>query len=307
MPFDTKGNARRFLDILQPKAAFFVKYDLWANFIFEAKKREIPLFLFSASFRKSQIYFKPYGGFFRKLLRAFDHIFTQNQDTLSLLNGIGVGPTTMTGDTRYDNVYAISQHPKKFSEIAEVFDGKPTIVVGSAWQQDMEMIIPFINRQSNYNLIIAPHDIHHQVIGQWQADITKKTIKYSELKGKNEKVDVLFIDNIGMLSSLYQFGRLAYVGGAMGKGLHNILEPLAFQIPVIFGKLKNNSKFPEAGISQKYGCGFMVDNAQSFEKIILDLENQELYQKAVNGAKKLVDDNLGSAHKIVAEVQKTLK
>ncbi len=307
LPFDTPKNAKRFLEILQPKMAFFVKYDLWANFILETKKRNIPLILFSASFRGSQIYFKPYGGFFRELLQAFDHIFTQNQETLKLLKGIGISHLSMTGDTRYDNVFAISQKPKKIPEIADALEGKPIIVVGSAWSLDMEMIIPFINSNSSYHYIIAPHDIDHEVIDQWQASINKKSTKYSQLNECKGDVELLFIDNIGMLSSLYQFSHLAYVGGAMGKGLHNILEPLAFHIPVVFGELKNSSKFPEAGISQNYGCGFMVGNAASFEEIVLNLEKPSNYLKAVEGAKNLVKDNLGSSKKIVAEVEKILK
>ncbi|AWW31353.1 3-deoxy-D-manno-octulosonic acid transferase [Echinicola strongylocentroti] len=303
LPFDTQGNARQFLELVKPSVVFFVKYDLWANFIFEAKKRDVPLFLFSASLRREQVYFQFYGGFFRKVLKCFDHIYTQNVQTQQLLQEIGISQTTVTGDTRYDNVQAISQSPKVFPEIEALFGDKKVMVVGSAWQEDMDVLLPFVNSHADYHFIIAPHDIDEGQIAGWQKQIKHQSINYSELtENSSVEVKVLFIDNIGMLSSLYQYARVAYVGGAFGKGLHNILEPLAFYIPVLFGKLKKVNKFPEAGISQQYGCGFEVENAEAFEKIVLALEEKEAYAKAVDAAERLVTDNLGSADKIIKGV-----
>lgn len=306
LPFDTKVNARRFIGLLQPKVVFFAKYDLWANFIFTLKENNIPLYLFSASLRKGQVYFKGYGGFFRKMLHAFDHIFAQNQETINLLNSIDYYKTTLTGDTRYDNVRAISQRPRDFPEIANFIDLQPTIVVGSAWEEDMALIIPFINQHPSYKFIIAPHDINTTVIESWQKEINTPSLRYSTMEAGATQERVLFIDNIGMLSSLYQYAKIAYVGGAFGKGLHNILEPLAFGIPVIFGKLKNPSKFPEGGISEAYGCGFPVSNRIAFEETVLNLEKKEAYQKARKSATRLVNDNLGSAGKIMAIVQQNI-
>jgi len=308
LPFDTKSNAEKFLDLVKPSVTFFVKYDLWANYIFEAKKRNIPLFLFSASMRSEQIYFQSYGGFFRKVLNSFDHIYSQNQETLQLLQNIGIRNVSVTGDTRYDNVKEISAHPKKFLEVEAFVSGKPTFVIGSAWQEDMNLILPFINKYSHYKYIIAPHDINAEQIAGWQGQIKQKSIKYSEMSKKGGgEAEVLFIDNIGMLSSLYQFAKIAYVGGAFGKGLHNILEPLSFQVPVLFGKLKRVNKFPEAGISQQYGCGFEVANEEVFEKLVLDLERKEAYEQAVQSAKRLVEDNLGSAEKIIKGVKNIIQ
>ncbi|GGF47636.1 3-deoxy-D-manno-octulosonic acid transferase [Echinicola rosea] len=303
LPFDTEGNAKQFLTLVKPSVVFFVKYDLWANFIFEAKKRNVPLFLFSASLRKEQVYFQFYGGFFRKVLKCFDHIYTQNVQTQQLLKKIGIPQATVTGDTRYDNVQSISQSPKVFPEIEALFKDKKVMVVGSAWQEDMDVLLPFINSHADYHYIIAPHDIDVGQIAGWQKQIKHQSIRYSELADNPSKdINVLFIDNIGMLSSLYQYARAAYVGGAFGKGLHNILEPLAFHIPVLFGKLRKVSKFPEAGISQQYGCGFEVENAEAFEKIVLALDEKETYTKAVAAAEQLVRDNLGSADKIIKGV-----
>ncbi|WP_186757661.1 3-deoxy-D-manno-octulosonic acid transferase [Echinicola salinicaeni] len=306
LPFDTKSNVQQFLDIVKPQMIFFVKYDLWANYILEAKKRKIPLFLFSASMRKEQVYFQSYGGFFREVLNSFDHIFTQNQYTLSLLRKIGIEQVSIAGDTRFDNVQAISESPKKFPELEGFVKGTPVIVIGSAWQEDMELIIPFINKYSQYKYIIAPHDIDEKVVDKWSKAINKSSIKYSKIDeaGQGEQA-VLFIDNVGMLSSLYQFAHIAYVGGAFGKGLHNILEPLAFRVPVIFGKLRKVSKFPEAVISQGAGCGFEVEDAASFEKILVDLEAVNAYKKAVESADVLVMENLGSAQKIIDGVKKS--
>ncbi|GGZ29406.1 3-deoxy-D-manno-octulosonic acid transferase [Echinicola pacifica] len=308
LPFDTSTNASKFLAIMKPELVFFVKYDLWANFIFEVKKRNIPLFLFSASMREDQIYFKSYGGFFKEIIQSFDWIFTQNQSTISLLHGIGVRHSSLAGDTRYDNVEAIKSNPRHFPELDLIFAGKPTVVVGSAWQEDMDLIIPYIRKNDRFKFIIVPHDIDPVQIEGWQQQIGKKSLKYSEInQAGTEELEVLFIDNIGMLSSLYQYAHIAYVGGAFGRGLHNILEPLAFRIPVLFGKVKKASKFPESAISRDYGCGFEVVDDLSFEAIMAGLQQEEAYAKAVKAADLLVKDNLGSAEKIMNGVDKIVK
>jgi 3-deoxy-D-manno-octulosonic-acid transferase len=301
LPFDTPGNAARFLDLLNPQLAFFVKYDLWANHILEVRNRNIPLFLFSASMRNEQIYFKSYGGFFRKILFSFDHIFCQNEQTQKLLESAGYKETTITGDTRYDRVNVIAGNPKPFPELEPYFKNKPTIVVGSAWEEDMKLIIPLINGNDHYNWIIAPHDIDAEQISEWQQQILKESVKYSELStGKN--VAVIFIDNIGMLSSLYQFAEIAYVGGAFGKGLHNILEPLAYGIPVVFGDLRKPGKFPEAEISESFGCAFQIRDFSEFQKTIQSLSEEKAYLQAQKGALKLMNENLGSSKKIMDKV-----
>jgi 3-deoxy-D-manno-octulosonic-acid transferase len=308
LPFDTPANAEKWVELLQPEMVFFVKYDLWANFIFSINKRKIPLFLFSASLRPDQVYFKSYGGFFRKVLSSFDHIFTQNQQSVELLNTIGYHQATIAGDTRYDNVRAIRQKPKRFPELDAFAQGKRVMVVGSAWEEDMALLIPFINSGADYQFIIAPHDIHPEQIADWQRRIQLPSLKYSELSGKELTQErVLFIDNIGMLSSLYQYARIAYVGGAFGKGLHNILEPLAFGIPVIFGEVKKAGKFPEAAISQSYGCGFAVHSAADFQQLVDQLEDEEKYRQACEAAGKLVADNLGVAQKIIKHIEQVLK
>jgi len=301
LPFDTLVNAQKFIGILDPKIGFFVKYDLWANHILEAKNKKIPLFLFSASMREDQIYFKGYGTFFKKILTSFDYIFTQNTQTKTLIESLDFHQVSVTGDTRYDRVKSIAETPKAFPELLPLVQGKKTMVVGSAWEEDMKVLIPFINAHQDYFFIIAPHDINQEVLSDWKSKISRPSLKYSELSGR-ETAAILFIDNIGMLSSLYQFAHTAYVGGAFGKGLHNILESLAYRIPVIFGELKQDRKFPEAGISIEYGCGFSVSDTRQLEKTMAFLSDQNHYLQACHAAEKLVNDNVGSSKKIMDTV-----
>jgi 3-deoxy-D-manno-octulosonic-acid transferase len=185
-------------------------------------------------------------------------------------------------------------------------EDKPVLLVGSAWEEDMELILSFINAHPEFRCIIAPHDIDVHVIDRWQKRIDGQSIKYSEIE-KHQGAKVLFIDNIGMLSSLYQYARIAYVGGAFGKGLHNILEPLAYGIPVIFGNLQKVSKFPEAEISKNQGCGFTVFSGKEFEEIMDVLQNPEVYREACVSAEKMVAENLGSATKIIQSVMAQIK
>lgn len=298
LPIDTARNARRFLKIIQPKMAFFVKYDLWANYILEAKKQNIQLYLFSAAMREDQVYFQPFGGFFRRVLKSFDHIFTQNERSLDLLHQIDIKNSSITGDTRFDRVSQIKATPVDFDQIKRLIGDKKTIVIGSAWQKDMDILIPFINQSKDYTFIIAPHDIHDGTMAEWESKIDKATVRFSDITSK-ENTEVIIIDNVGMLSSLYQYAYIAYVGGAFGKGLHNILEPLAFGIPVIFGKLRKAKKFPEAKISLDYGASCSVATFDELNTIISELEDPELYKETCKAANKLVKENLGSAEKIV--------
>ncbi len=301
LPIDTAKNSQKFIKILQPEIIFFVKYDLWVNYILEAKKQQIPLYLFSASMREDQIYFQVFGSFFRKVLRSFDHIFTQNERSIDLLNQIKITNCTLTGDTRFDRVSEISKEPKAFKEIETFYQGRKTIVIGSAWEEDMAIWIPWINQSKDFKFIIAPHDIRHELIDQWANQLIYPCIKYSSIDNQADEA-ILFIDNIGMLSSLYQYAHIAYVGGALGKGLHNILEPLAFGIPVLFGTLRKPKKFPEAKISIDYGASASVANFAELEATMVALENPELYKSTCDAAKRLVKENQGSAKKIVQVV-----
>lgn len=301
LPIDRKSLAQRFVQILKPELAFFVKYDLWFHHIQALKKGQIPVFLIAASLRENQSFFGVFGSFFCQNLFAMDWIFTQNEKSLKLLSSIGYDRASLAGDTRFDRVAATAAAPKDLPEIANWIGEKPAVVVGSAWDEDMRILIPLINSRPDYRWIIAPHDLNSELMERWAEQIQLESKRYSIWK-LSDSNSVLFIDNIGMLSSLYQFAKVAYVGGAFGKGLHNILEPMGFGVPVIFGKVKKASKFPEAAESELEGCGFAVADEISLAENFAKLENSEFYQKAVDSAQNWVKSNLGAADRIIEKV-----
>jgi 3-deoxy-D-manno-octulosonic-acid transferase len=301
LPLDRKSWMEKFVTLLNPDQVFFVKYDLWFHLVSALKRKGIPIYLISASFRSNQIYFSWYGGFFRKMLFDLDWIFTQNQQSLDLLKKQGIQHVSLSGDTRFDRVAATSASPKPLENIRSWIGDRPVVVVGSAWEEDMRLLIPLINSGKNYYWIIAPHDLDPEPMNRWAQQILYTSKKYSSWTSSDSN-SVLFIDNIGMLSSLYQFARVAYVGGAFGKGLHNILEPLGFSVPVIFGKVKRESKFPEAIQAQQEGCGFSVENEQQLLLVFSELEKEETYRRAADSAKNWVSSNRGAADRIITSI-----
>lgn len=301
LPLDRKSLAEKFVETLKPELTFFVKYDLWFHHIQALKKRQIPVFLIAASLREDQPFFGVFGSFFRQNLFAMDWIFTQNEKSLSLLNNIGYNSASLAGDTRFDRVMSTASAPKSFPEIKDWIALNPVVVIGSVWEEDMKLLIRLINSRPNYRWIIAPHDLNPEPMDRWAAQIQLESKRFSSWKSTHSN-SVLFIDNIGMLSSLYQFAKVAYVGGAFGKGLHNILEPLGFGVPVIFGNVKNASKFPEAAQSEFEGCGFSVENEDALMDCFAKLENVDFYQKAVYSAQNWVKSNLGASDRIIEKV-----
>ncbi len=305
LPLDGKSEANRFVEILKPELAFFVKYDLWFHHLEALRNRDTPTFLFSAAFRSDQIYFKR-AGFFREMLFMFDYIFTQNNLSVELLKSINYHKASRAGDSRFDRVKAIASSPRRFEDISDWVDGKPVVVCGSVWEEDMRILIPLINSNPDFHWIIAPHDLNPEPINNWSKQISLSSVTYSTWDTKEDS-EVLFIDNIGMLSSLYQFAKIGYVGGAFGSGLHNILEVVGYGIPVIFGKLKKPEKFPEAQEAIQQGCGFEVAGFGDLKGVFEELKVIEKYQKSCNSAQKWVKANLGAANKIIAEVEQITK
>ena len=306
LPLDRKSWAERFVGILQPSQSIFVKYDLWFHHIQALKKRAIPTYLIAASFRSEQSYFAWYGNFFRRMLAQMDWIFTQNEASIQLLASLKITKASLTGDTRFDRVAATAAQPLDLPAIKNWIQGRPTVVIGSAWEEDMNLLIPLIQSKPDWLWIIAPHAIAPAVIDRWATSIGAPFQKYSQWK-EEQSHRILFIDNIGKLSSLYQFAHIAYVGGGFGKGLHNILEPLGFGAPVIFGKLRRASKFPEAAQSQVVGCGFAVANAQELQEVVAKLEHTEFYSQSVAAAQNWVKANLGAATRITEHLSRTTK
>lgn len=258
LPADTRHNAVRFIELAKPEVVFFIKYEFWYNYLNQLQKRNIPTFLFSAIFRADQVFFKWYGGIFRNVLAGFKYIFVQNEASVELLLNIGIKNVVIAGDTRFDRVATIASQTRKLP-VAEAFCNNNTVfIAGSTWPADEELLAQYINQSAHsFKTIIAPHEIEPAHIEQIESRITKKVLRYSQAEKHNPAdFDVLLIDNIGMLSSLYQYGNVSYIGGGFGKGIHNTLEAATFGLPVIFGP--NYLKFAEACDLIERGAAFSI-------------------------------------------------
>mgnify|MGYP001090399133 CR=1 FL=1 len=301
LPLDTAKNAQRFLAITQPTIAFFVKYEFWYHYLKQLRKSEIPVISFSAIFRKNQIYFKSYGAFQANILRYFSFILVQDTESKKLLNQIGIKQAAVGGDTRFDRVKAIVDARKKI-EIAEQFkNGQTTLVIGSSWPPDIEMLSEFYQSFNKpLKLIIAPHEIaEHKLVKTEHAFPDKKIVRYSQAANKNlAEFDVLLIDNMGMLSSLYQYGEYAYIGGAFGTGLHNTLEAATYGVPIFFGP--EYSKFKEAIDLVASNGAFSVKNSQTFEEAFLLLyKDDALREQTGKICRSYVLENTGGTQKVM--------
>ncbi|OIN60153.1 3-deoxy-D-manno-octulosonic acid transferase [Arsenicibacter rosenii] len=315
LPSDTPANARRFVQLVHPAIAFFIKYEFWANYLHELRAAQVPVISFSTIFRPGQLFFKSYGGFYRSLLRHFDHILVQNEVSVRLLDSIGITRRTLAGDTRFDRVKQVADQKKEIP-VAAAFrldpsgNPVPVLVVGSAWQQDMEVLIPFLNGFTQpLKVIIAPHEIHDDEIEKWRQLLHKTAVRYSQITAGNTQelasADVLIIDNIGMLSSLYQYGQYAYIGGAFGKGLHNILEAATFSMPLFFGP--NYRKFQEAIDLIDEGGAVSVSNTQELAAAFGRLYTDEpARQKASATSRSYVVRNIGATDKVMHIVNQLL-
>jgi len=275
LPKDSKSNAVRFLKTIQPKKIYFVKYEFWAHFILEAKARKIPIYSISAVFREDQIFFKWYGSFMVKVLESFDAIYVQNKATQSLLNA-NAKSNELSGDTRFDRVLANASQVKSYNEVSQFCGDRKVLICGSIWTEDLNVISDKINSLNDWKIIVAPHEIGEDFITKIESKLKLNTIRYSKISNYTNE-QVLIIDNIGMLMNLYQYGTLAYVGGGFKTGLHNILEPAAFGMNVIFGN--KTEKFPEAQLFINEGIGFSVDDSQSFSETFDKLTSLDLSQK----------------------------
>ncbi|MBO0948718.1 3-deoxy-D-manno-octulosonic acid transferase [Fibrella forsythiae] len=259
LPADTTANARDWMQQVRPQLAFFIKYEFWFHYLQALQTDNVPTISFSAIFRPNQLFFKPYGGFYRSLLTYFNHILVQNQESVDLLSGIGINRVTLAGDTRFDRVAQVAATKRAIPEAAAFVADLRTLVVGSAWAADMAVLIPMLNAFTQpLRVIIAPHEIHDDEIEGWRAQLASPSVRFSTLNTAPVPSDVryLFIDNIGMLTSLYQYGTVAYIGGAFGKGLHNCLEAATFGLPLLFGP--NHQKFQEALDLVQQGGAFQV-------------------------------------------------
>ncbi len=286
LPLDTKKNAKTFFNIIKPELTIFVKYDIWPNFLNELKLRGLRAILISAAFRENQPFFKLYGKTLRNALFSFEHIFTQNETSKTLLKSINYNNVTVSGDTRFDRVSNQLNTNNSLSFIEEFKNNKLCIVAGSSWPEGENLFINFINSEASKNIkfIIAPHNIKPAQIKLLEEKINTKTILFSNKENqKLSSAQVFIVDTIGILSKVYSYADIAYVGGAMGNtGLHNTLEPAIFGIPIIIGN--NHSKFPEAKSMIDNNGMFSVSNQKEFNTILNELIKNE--SKRVNSGKK---------------------
>ena len=309
LPLDSKSNARKFIEIVNPKMAIFIKYEFWPNFLNELKRKEIPTILVSGILRKNQIFFKFYGGFMRKSLNAFHHFFVQNETSKDLLKSINLMNVSVCGDTRFDRVSKILEQDNQLYFIKEFKDNQFTIVAGSTWKEDEELLVNYINTKASENekFIIAPHNIKSDAILELQKSINKKTVIFSAIendlsfraKSRNLKeYQVFIIDTIGILTKIYAAADVAYVGGGLKTGLHNILEPATFGIPVVIGN--KYDKFKEAVDLVKIGGCISINNQEEFTATFINLKNDENFRQLTGIInKKYIEDNLGATKLIM--------
>tara|TARA_B100001142_G_scaffold47783_1_gene44638 strand:- start:1239 stop:2426 length:1188 start_codon:yes stop_codon:yes gene_type:complete len=290
LPADTKNNAKRFIRTIKPLKVIFIKYEFWFNYMSEIKKANIPFYIVSAIFRKQQVFFK--YNWFASQLRNVTHFFVQNSSSKNLLESIGINNVTISGDSRFDTVKTCANNPEKFPLIFDFSQGLPTIIFGSTWPKDENLISKFIKQHSEYNYIIAPHELKNinslkkQTGGLLYSKLKKETIGSS---------NTLIIDSIGMLSSIYQYGDITYIGGGFGKGIHNILEPIAYGVPVVFGP--NYSRFQEAHDLIALKTAVSINNYSELVQAISYFDDYDS-----NISKNYIQENCGATEIIIKNI-----
>ncbi len=272
LPLDTKLNAKKFIKAINPEMVFFIKYEYWPNYLNELKNANIKTYLISGIFRENQAFFKWYGGFYRNALKTFDYFFVQNENSKKLLNNLGFQNVKISGDTRFDRVVSILERDNSLDFIEQFKDHKTTIVIGSSWPKDEELLVQFINQSSDdVKFIIAPHNIKQEQISNLKSQIQKETVLFSEKEEKNLcDFQVFIIDTIGILTKIYSYADIAYVGGGFGNpGVHNILEPATFGVPIVIGP--NYSHFAEAtALVKMEGC-ISIENPKDLYEVFTEL------------------------------------
>lgn len=310
LPMDTPGNVRRFLDTVHPDKVFFVKYEFWYNYMNALRQRGIDTYIFSAIFRPEQYFFKWYGGWFlRQISLCFKHLFVQNEESLRLLKGHGIDHCSLAGDTRYDRVHQIAQAAEPDAVVEKFLDGYdgPVLVSGSTWPPDEQLLARLHESKEWFpeRIIIAPHEIHEEHLRSIEA-LFPNSIRYSQLKHsstqalKHSSTQTLIIDNIGLLSKLYRYATVAYIGGGFGVGIHNILEAVAYGKPVVFGP--NHHKFQEAHDIIELGGGMTVDEKPDVSLLRKWFTDVEAYHAASDACLQLMHRNLGSTNIILKAV-----
>ncbi|WP_264519706.1 3-deoxy-D-manno-octulosonic acid transferase [Flavobacterium sp. N1994] len=304
LPLDTKSNAKEFLKLVHPELVFFIKYEYWPNYLNELKKANIKTYLISGIFRENQAFFKWYGGFYRNALKAFDYFFVQNESSKLLLQKLGFTNVKISGDTRFDRVVAILERDNSLDFIKQFKNNTTTIVIGSSWPKDESLLVNYINETAeNVKFIIAPHNIKAEQIQELKKSISKKTILFSEKENVDlSQYDVLIIDTIGILTKIYSYADIAYVGGGFGNpGVHNILEPATFGIPIVVGP--NFSHFAEAiALVHQEGC-VSISNQNDLDDAFSNLiSNEDIRHEKGHICSTFVQMNKGATDIILKHI-----
>lgn len=312
LPFDTPRRVKRFLDLANPVAAVFIKYEFWGNYLNGLKKRNIPVFIISAIFRPEQLFFKWYGATYRLFLHDFTHLYVQDERSKTLLARYGITNVTVAGDTRFDRVRDIRCAAKDLPLVEEfVRDEKDskqlTLVVGSSWPQDEQFLLPFFNEHKEMKMIVAPHEIHEEHLASIEGALRRPFRRLSAVHSVDDikGIDCLIVDCFGLLSSIYRYGDIVYVGGGFGAGIHNTLEAAVYGVPVLFGP--KFGKFKEAKDLVKVGGGFSVSSGSEFAACMSRLmADKKALQVAGEASGKYVSQQVGATAKILPEIMKCI-
>lgn len=303
LPFDLPENVDRFINLVNPQMAIFIKYEFWGNYLKTLKRRGIPTYLVSAIFRPGQVFFKPWGGMFREVLSCFTTMFVQNAASRTLLNKIGFNNVEVAGDTRFDRVADVRNAAKDFPVVERfVSNSKFTLVAGSSWQPDEDIIVPYFNSHPGMKLILAPHEFDKERLDALLAKFERSVSLYSCASADEmEQCDAVVVDCFGILSSLYRYGQVAYVGGGFGAGIHNVNEAAVYGMPVVFGP--NHKKFREATDLIACGGGFAIDGDEAFAKVMDKmLSNKAFLEKSSTIADKYIQSHLGATDFVYANI-----
>ena len=304
LPLDTISNAKQFLKVVHPEMVFFIKYEFWPNYLNELKSQNIKTYLISGIFREKQAFFKWYGGFYRNALKTFDYFFVQNDSSKTLLQSIGIKNVMVSGDTRFDRVVTILEKDNTLDFIAAFKNNQTTIVIGSSWPKDEELLVNYINKSTeNVKFIIAPHNIKVEQITNIKSQITKSSVLFSQKSNIDlSSFQVFIIDTIGILTKIYSYADIAYVGGGFGNpGVHNLLEPATFGIPIVIGP--NYSHFAEAiALVGLEGCVSVKNQSELNDAFNLLLQNEEERLEKGHICSTFVQMNKGATEHILNNI-----
>lgn len=302
LPIDTIRNARRFLRTVRPCMAFFIKYEFWYNYLHILKHRNVPVYSVSSIFREHQIFFRWYGKSYAGVLRCFTHFFVQNEKSKHLLHTIGIDTVDVVGDTRFDRVLQIKDKAQQLPIVEAFKADKKVFVAGSSWAPDEDIFIPFMNECKDWKMIIAPHVISEEHLKRIEEKCKGKTVRYTATTPEEAaQAQCLLIDCFGLLSSVYHYGEVAYVGGGFGVGIHNVLEAVVWKMPVLFGP--NHQRFQEAQELIKAKGGFEITDSSSFAHMMQQFMTQQEYLRlSGEAAGSYVESKAGATQKILKQI-----